>query len=154
MEETFSIINKTKGKVPNLPFAVIARDILGPKYTLSMAFLTPKEMQKINKQYRAKDKPTNVLSFSLSRNEGELLLCPSLIKKESKDKNKNFGKNFEDLLGYLVIHGILHLKGMQHGAIMEVSEKKYDKKYFHRDRRGLFHDASRGGRVFKRRKNS
>lgn len=125
MEERFSIINKTKGKVPTLPFAQIKEDILGPKYTLSMAFLSEKEMQKINKRYRGKDKATNVLSFSLSRNEGELLLCPILIKKESKDKDKNFGKNFKELLTYLIIHGMLHLKGMEHGKKMEEMEEKH-----------------------------
>ena len=54
-----------------------------------------------------KDKPTNILSFPLTKNTGEILLCPAVIKKEVK----NFNKTFTELLGFLVIHGMLHLKG-------------------------------------------
>jgi rRNA maturation RNase YbeY len=135
--ETLNITNKTRMRVPPLPFLSMKEDILGKKYSLSVAFVDEKTSHSINKTYRGKDRPTNVLSFPISKNSGELILCLSLVKKESKDDEKNFGKNFEDLLGFLVIHGMLHLKGMDHGAIMESSEQKYDQKYFNRNRRGL-----------------
>jgi rRNA maturation RNase YbeY len=134
--ETLSITNKTRMRLPPLPFLLLKNDILGKNYVLSVALVDEKTSHAINKTYRKKDKSTNVLSFPLSKNSGELVLCPALIKKESADEDKNFGKNFHDLLGFLVIHGMLHLKGMDHGAIMERSEKKYDQKYFSRNRRG------------------
>jgi len=152
MEETLSIINKTKSK-NLLPFSVISKikdEILGKKYFLSLVYLTTKEMQKINKKYRNKNKPTNVLSFCLTKNSGELLLCPSLIKTETK----KFERNFTDLLGFLVIHGMLHLKGLEHSSRMEVLEEKYDKKYFRGNRHRIHHDSSSGRRVFKGRKKS
>lgn len=152
--ENISITNKTKGKLPSLPFVLIKNDILGEKYNLSIAFVGEKKSKEINKQYRDKDYPTNILSFCLSNNEGEIILCPSIIKKESKNKDKNFGKNFPNLLGYLVIHGMLHLKGMQHSSRMNRAEKKYDQKYFYRDRHGILYDESRSGRISKRRKKS
>ncbi|MFA6257860.1 MAG: rRNA maturation RNase YbeY [Candidatus Paceibacterota bacterium] len=143
MEEKFSLINKTKGKLPRLPFVLLKEDILGKKYSLSIAFVSKKESQKINKKYRNKNKPTNILSFLLSKKEGEIILCPDIIKKEAK----NFERTFSQFLGFLVIHGMLHLKGLEHSSTMELLEEKYDKKYFSRDRRRVLHDASRSRRI-------
>jgi len=104
-----------------MEFEKIKNDILGKKYSLSIAYVSEKKSKEINKKYRKIDKPTNVLSFALSKNEGEILLCKSIIKKELK----KFDRNFDQLLGFLVIHGMLHLKGMKHGAKMEAAENKY-----------------------------
>ena len=128
-EDNFSVINKTKGKIPNLPILVMKNEILGEKYCLSMAFIDKKKSQELNKQYRGKDNPTNILSFPFSKNSGEILICPAVVKTQTKD----FDKSFDHLLGFLVIHGMLHLKGMQHSSKMEIAEQKYDKKYFRRN---------------------
>lgn len=154
MEENFSIINKTKKRLPSLPFFDIKNDILKKKYELSIAFVDKKISRSLNKKYRGKDKATNVLSFSLDKNSGELVLCPDVIKTETK----KFEKNFSNLLLFLVIHGMLHLKGMQHGAIMERAEKKYsqkyDKKHSSGNRHRILDDKNRGGRIYQRRKKS
>lgn len=131
-------------------FSVIKNDILGKKYSLSIAYVDEKKSRFLNKKYRKIDKATNVLSFALNKNTGEIVLCPAIIKKEAKI----FGKTFNQFLGFLVIHGMLHLEGMEHGSRMEEAETKYDKKYFGRNRRGVIHDSSRGRRIFKRRKKS
>ena len=131
-------------------FEKIKNDILGKEYSLSIAFISEKKSRELNKNYRDKDKPTNVLSFAFSKKEGELLLCKSVIKKETKI----FGRNYGELLGFLVIHGMLHLKGMRHGAIMERAEEKYDQKYFRRDRRRNIRRQSSNGRIYKGRKKS
>lgn len=148
MQDNFSVINKTKGKLPSLPFVLLKKDILGKKYSLSIAFVGEKQSQEINKQYRNKNKPTNILSFLLSRQEGEIILCPAVIKKEAK----NFDKTFSQFLGFLVIHGMLHLKGLEHSSTMELLEEKYDKKYFSRNRHRVIRDASRDRGISKRRK--
>ncbi|OGI60051.1 rRNA maturation RNase YbeY [Candidatus Nomurabacteria bacterium RIFCSPHIGHO2_01_FULL_37_25] len=150
MEENFSIINKTKSKLPPLPFLKIKNDILGKKYSLSIAYVAENKSKEINKKYRKKDRATNILSFSLRENEGELILCPTVVKREAKD----FSKTFDQFLGFLVIHGMLHLKGMTHSSTMEKAERKYDEKYFSGNRPRLLNDESRGGRIFKRRKKS
>ena len=128
----------------------IKNDILGKKYDLSIALVTEKKSREINKKYRNKDKATNILSFALHKNVGELILCPNVIKKETK----KFGRTYYDLLGFLVIHGMLHLKGLEHSSTMEKLEEKYDTKYFGGNRRGNFHNQSRGGRVHQGRKKS
>ena len=152
MQESFSIINKTKGKLGSLPFVKIKEDILGKKYSLSIAFVDEKTSKEINKKYRNKNKSTNILSFLLSKNMGEIILCPVVIKKEVKIKK--FNKTYPELLGFLVIHGMLHLKGFEHSSTMERLEEEYDQKYFCGDRCGIVHDESRGRGIFKRRKKS
>jgi probable rRNA maturation factor len=131
-------------------FAIIKNGILGKKYSLSIACVDEKTSQRINKKYRKKDKPTNILSFSLRENMGEIILCPSVIKKEAK----NFDRTFPNFIGFLVIHGMLHLKGYEHSSTMEKLEKKYDQKYFGGHRYRVVHDKSRGRRIHQGRKNS
>jgi probable rRNA maturation factor len=114
----------------------IKKDILGKKYSFSVGLVD--------------EKPTNVLSFSLRKDMGELVLCEKVIKKEAKLLDK---KN-DDWFIFLVIHGMLHLKGMTHGSIMERSEDKYGKKYIRGYRRGLQDDESRSRRIHQRRKIS
>ncbi|MBY0376756.1 rRNA maturation RNase YbeY [Patescibacteria group bacterium] len=154
MEENFSLINKTKSKIPSLPFLAMKNTILGKDYSLSMAFVGKITSKQLNKKYRKKPKPTNVLSFSLSKNEGELVLCPEVMKKEAP----SFERNYSEFVTFLVIHGMLHLKGYEHSSKMDRAEKlycaKYDKKHFDRNRHRLSHDQSSRGRVSKRRRTS
>jgi probable rRNA maturation factor len=133
-----------------MEFEKIKEDILGKDYSLSVAFVSEKKIRELNKRYRNIDKPTNILSFALYKDEGEIVLCKSVIRKELK----KFGRTFSQLVGYLVIHGMLHLKGMTHSSRMERAETKYDQKYFYRDRYGIHHDQSRSRRIFKGRKKS
>ncbi|MFA6324877.1 MAG: rRNA maturation RNase YbeY [Candidatus Paceibacterota bacterium] len=130
MQDDFSVVNKTKGKIPNLPFSLIKKDILNDKYHLSLAFISKEKMQKFNNEYRKINKATNILSFSLSKNEGEILICPTLVKEQTK----KFNRTFPQLLQFLVIHGMLHLKGMEHSSRMDRAEEFYDKKYFNWNR--------------------
>jgi len=102
-------------------FEKLKNDILGKNYSLSIACVDKKTSREINKKYRKKDKPANILSFPLRQNMGEIVLCPETIKKEAK----NFNKTFPEFLNFLVIHGMLHLKGFKHGKKMEKLEKKY-----------------------------
>lgn len=123
MKEDFSITNLTKGKLPRLPFAMMKTKILGSKYNLSLVFVDEKKSQELNKTYREKDNPTNVLSFPYSKKDGEIFICIKVAKKQASD----YDKTWQQFVGFLVIHGMLHLKGMQHGSTMEVQEEKFSK---------------------------
>ena len=116
----FSITNKTKGKLPRLPFARLKEEILGDAFDLSIAIVTPKESHRLNLTYRQKDKPTNVLSFPFDKNSGELVLD---IKTASADA-PNFDMTPKKFLLFLVIHGMLHLKGFEHSSKMESEEHR------------------------------
>ena len=125
MSSKVSVLNNTKCKLPGLPFDLIKNDILGKNYFLSLAFINKNQSKKINNTYRKKNKHTNILSFPFSKKEGEILICPDVVKTEIK----KFDKNFRELLVFLFIHGCLHLKGLDHGEKMEKLEEKYFSKY-------------------------
>ena len=48
----------------------IKTEILGGNYDLSVAFVDKEKIKELNKRYRNKDKPTDVLSFPISKNSG------------------------------------------------------------------------------------
>ena len=85
------------------------------------------EVQMLNQQWRAKDKPTNVLSFPmLSRDEvlhaaadeahegmlGDLILAYGVCTREAADK----GIAVPDHAAHLIVHGLLHLAGYDHAT--------------------------------------
>jgi probable rRNA maturation factor len=117
--------NKTRGKVPRVAYADIKNAVLGPKYSLSLAFLTPTEARKITKERKKKDKASNVLSFPLSKNSGEILICPATARKQAPD----YELSSEEFIVKLFIHGLLHLKGLPHGATMDHEESRIAKKF-------------------------
>jgi probable rRNA maturation factor len=123
--ELVTLNNKTKSKLPRLPFVSIKEKILGKKYDLSVSFLSASAQRKINKTYRGKDKTTNILSFTLSENSGEITFDLVQVKHDAP----NFGMSYSKFLKFLFIHGCLHLKGFEHSSTMEEEEKKYLKMF-------------------------
>lgn len=126
MKENIFITNKTKGKLPSLPLVLIKNDILGKTYDLSIVFVGKKRSANLNEKYRNKKGPTNILSFPYSKKDGEIIICPQVAKTQ----NKKFNKTYRQFIGFLLIHGMLHLKGMDHGNKMEKKEEFYFHKYF------------------------
>ncbi len=123
--EGVSITNKTKGKLPSLPFVEMKDFVLGKKYELSLVFVGTTLSKKLNFTYRGKDKPTNVLSFPLDRDQGEIFINPDKARIEAVEWNKPY----DNFIGLLFIHGLFHLKGLDHGDEMEKLEAKALKKF-------------------------
>lgn len=102
---------KEERKIKNLANKVL---FFLKKNNLSVDFflVSKKEIRRINKNFRKKDKETNVLSFEEPKNFikpknkfkkiGEVYLSPDFIKENNQDMN------------LMVIHGILHLLGYDH----------------------------------------
>ena len=120
-DNTFEFKNKTKGKLPSLPFVAMKDKICGKDFELSVVCVSPSESRKLNKKWRGKDYPTNILSFPLSDTSGEIVLQLEKIKEDAP----LFDMDYPNFLKFLVIHGLLHLKGFEHGSTMEREEKKY-----------------------------
>ena len=118
-DNNLHIKNTTKGKLPRLPFEDIKNEVLGKKYELSLVFIGDKLSKKLNNEYRKKNKPTNILSFPLSNTEGEIFINYRLAQREAKKYNRKFS----EFIGFLLIHGFMHLKGFQHSSRMEEQEK-------------------------------
>ena len=95
----------------------IKNDILGKRYELSFCFISKNKIKSLNKKYRGKDEPTDILSFPLEKDSGEILICKEIARKK---KNS---------ILFLVIHGMLHLKGLEHGAKMEAYELTHYSRY-------------------------
>lgn len=123
--KNLTLIRKN-GIIPEIPYLTIKEKLLGKKYDLTVIFCTPKESQERNQAYRHKDYPTNILSFPLSDVEGEIYICLSVAKKDAK----NFDMSYIEFLHLLVIHGMLHLKGHDHGSTMDELENKHLKIFF------------------------
>jgi probable rRNA maturation factor len=121
----FEITNTTYGKLPRLPFVDMKNAILGKKYDLSLVVVGNVGSQKLNRLYRSKNKPTNVLSFSLSKNSGEIFLNLTAARREATF----YDLRFTNFVGYLFIHACLHLKGREHGSRMEQAESKFLRKF-------------------------
>ncbi|WP_225629918.1 MULTISPECIES: rRNA maturation RNase YbeY [Cysteiniphilum] len=89
---------------------------------ISIEVVNSDEMQHYNNNYRAKDKPTNILSFPFEAppglpkdNEtehflGDLIICPEVLQKEAKEQHKLLDAHW----CHILIHGILHLVGYDH----------------------------------------
>lgn len=77
---------------------------------LTIVFLNPVEAQKLNRQYRKRNYPTDVLSFLDHEGLGDLVICPQVVAKQAKENQHSF----KDELGYMVVHGVLHLLGFDH----------------------------------------
>jgi probable rRNA maturation factor len=86
------------------------------KKEISLAFINPAKIRKLNKKYRKKDKSTDILSYIYNINSGEIVICPQKVKKNAKIYKSAFKKE----LSRVLIHGILHLLGWDH----EKSAKK------------------------------
>jgi len=125
MSPKLDIINKTKGKIPVLPFEAVKNFAIGEDYELELIFVSEKESQEINKAHKEKDKPTNILSFPLNKNAGQIFICLPYEKKEAPD----FGREYENYVMFLFIHGLVHLIGFDHGSRMESKEQKIREKF-------------------------
>jgi probable rRNA maturation factor len=120
----FTLASNTQN-LPKHQYAEMKEVVLGKKYDVTLAFVSPKKAQALNVAYRKKDYIPNVLSFPLTHDTGEVYICLSIAKKECK----KFGMTYEEYVGYLFIHALLHLRGMDHGDAMDRAEKKYCKAF-------------------------
>lgn len=82
---------------------------------VSVLLVNNREMQKLNRQYRGKKRPTDVLSFSQEPNKKEVLLGDIVIaipiaRKQAKEHRHSLQRE----CAVLAVHGLLHLLGYDH----------------------------------------
>ena len=87
----------------------------------SVTFVSDEEIEELNREYREKDEPTDILTFALSDGdefpnpEGEKELGDVFISMESMRRNaREFEVPDDEELERLLLHGLLHLSGMDH----------------------------------------
>lgn len=123
--DNISIRRLTKGELPSLPFVKIKEAVLGKKYDLSIVFVGDKLSNELNLRYRGKDKPTNILSFPISKTSGEIFMNLNQTRKDAKE----FERKYDNFVAFTLLHGFVHLKGYDHGDEMEKIEIKFRKKF-------------------------
>jgi probable rRNA maturation factor len=85
---------------------------------ISIAFVNERTMRRLNREYRGKDRVTDVLSFTLldprsavaGQPVGELLLCYPQARRQAAELDHSV----RDELLFLIVHGVLHLFGYDH----------------------------------------
>lgn len=110
-------VNETKATVDPALFEVILKRLPKVEGTLAyedveLLLTNDATIHALNKQYRGKDKPTDVLSFSLEDpvHLGQLVISVDRAREQAKD----IGQSLEDELQFLFTHGVLHLLGYDH----------------------------------------
>ncbi len=97
---------------------------------INIVLTNPKNIQKMNKEYRNIDKETDVLSFPMFEKDeienikninkdilGDIVISIDRVKEQAQE----YGHSFERELSYMAVHGFYHLMGYDH---MERNDKK------------------------------
>jgi probable rRNA maturation factor len=108
--------------------AVLRMENFEGSVTISIAFVNNQQIQHLNKKYRNKDVPTDVLSFPLKEKNGiydmdlstgEKLLGDIVISIERAiEQAKKYGHSVQREVAYLAAHSVLHLLGYDHESGM------------------------------------
>jgi probable rRNA maturation factor len=100
--------------------------LLGPA-ELTIRFVDAAEGQALNRDYRHKDYPTNVLTFAYNEGaeldddeptQADIILCTDVLMREADEQ----GKTVEEHAAHLVVHGVLHAQGFDHENDEEAEE--------------------------------
>ncbi len=114
-----------RGPVPRIPFVEMAEAVLGKNYELSLVICGDTLARRMNIEHRKKSYKPNVLSFPYSKHEGEIFLNVRCAAREAK----RGGISLQKRLALLYVHGLFHLKGLDHSDHMEAEEQRILKKF-------------------------
>ncbi|GLT14802.1 rRNA maturation RNase YbeY [Vibrio algivorus] len=96
-----------------------------PQAEVTIRIVENEESQQLNRDYRGKDKPTNVLSFPFEAPPGieidllgDLIICKQVVEAEAKEQDKPLSAHW----AHMVVHGSLHLLGYDHIEDEEAEE--------------------------------
>ncbi len=84
------------------------------KMSMQIIFVTQEEIHRLNLAYRKIDKPTDVLSFVNDDIEDKSLGDIFISIEQAQKQAQDLGHSFEREIGFLAVHGYLHLKGYDH----------------------------------------
>ena len=121
---SLSIINHSNFKVDkplsdklNQAFELICVEEGLFNCSVNIKIVDNNEIENLNKKFRNKDRPTNVLSFTnedisrrITNNLGDIAISYEYVERESKEQDKKF----DDHIVHMFIHGIYHILGFDH----------------------------------------
>jgi len=93
---------------------------------ITLRIVDEEEGRELNKNYRGKDYPTNVLTFVYDEMpqpelSGDLVLCAPVVAREALEQRKELAAHY----AHLVVHAILHLQGYEHDAEHDAIEMEH-----------------------------
>jgi probable rRNA maturation factor len=100
---------------------------------LSITIVGDRSIRRLNRDYRGIDKPTNVLSFPMSEGDfpdlnpqllGDVVISADTALREAQEQ----GISFFERLGFLLLHGILHVTGYDHERSGEAEARRMERK--------------------------
>jgi len=117
----------------------------GGRIELSVVFVGPARIRQLNKQYRAHDTVTDVLSFAEADIPGngqadrptvlgELVICAQQVKEDARDSNVSLKRE----LAWVVVHGVLHLFGYDHEIGPDQARAMREKEEFYLSNLNIF----------------
>lgn len=132
-DETGVVHEDIQTLVANLLHHALEEEKMTGEIEVSVTFMSDEAIQSINKAYRAIDAPTDVISFALEElGEGEVemnvegmptMLGDILIAVPTAERQaKTYGHSVKREIGFLTLHGLLHLLGYDHMTEEEEQE--------------------------------
>lgn len=133
VDETGSVSEEMLKEVENLLQFAAEREGIQDQAEVSVTIVTNEDIQQINKEYRGKDTPTDVISFALEEEgEGEVEIVGAEIPPvlgdiiisadRTREQAEEYNHSFKRELGFLAVHGFLHLLGYDHMTKEEEEE--------------------------------
>ncbi|MEC2182188.1 rRNA maturation RNase YbeY [Bacillus spizizenii] len=133
VDETGSVSEEMLKEIENLLQFAAEREGVQDQAEVSVTIVTNEDIQQINKDYRGKDTPTDVISFALEEEgEGEVeivgaemppVLGDIIISADrTREQAEEYNHSFKRELGFLAVHGFLHLLGYDHMTKEEEKE--------------------------------
>ncbi|MBT2690461.1 rRNA maturation RNase YbeY [Bacillus sp. ISL-47] len=125
LDETNELTEKNIAQIEDLINFAASREGVEADSEVSITFVTNDRIQEINREYRDKDRPTDVISFAMEElGEGEVELVGADMPRvlgdiiisvaKAKEQAEEYGHSFMRELGFLAVHGFLHLLGYDH----------------------------------------
>lgn len=133
-DETARVDDEIEDLIRKLLNHTAKEEELAGELEVSVTFMTDADIQEVNATYRGKNVPTDVISFALEElTDGEVAIIPEegmptalgdiLISVETAERQAGeYGHDFNREIGFLALHGFLHLLGYDHLTEEEEAE--------------------------------
>ena len=102
-----------RAALPRHKVARWIRAALGAPGEITVRIVSAEEGQALNRDYRKRDYPTNVLTFDYSHEPvvvADLVLCAPVVQREAKEQRLTLEAHY----AHLLVHGTLHAQGHDH----------------------------------------
>lgn len=126
MDETSQLTDDQWNGIKDLLIFAAEKESIQSGAELSVTFVDNEKIQEINREYRDKDRPTDVISFAMEEmGEGEIEIhyeddAPRMLGdiiisiQKAQEQAEEYGHSVKRELGFLALHGLLHLLGYDH----------------------------------------